>query len=90
MHLFACLVVYALATGGEDYDGPSAAFEGGLHSSDGCDLCGVGGERSEATQLLKELLVENGRLCLPADLRDRDRGGGCGGDRGGRGLRRGH
>lgn len=62
------------ATGGEDYDGPSTAFEGGLHSSDGCDLRGVGGERSEAAQLLEQLLVENGRLCLPADLRDSDSG----------------
>lgn len=66
---------YTPATGGEDYDGPSAGFEGRLYSPDGCDLCGIRGERSEATQLLKELLVENGCLCLPADLRDSDRGG---------------
>lgn len=67
----SCLViglVYTPATGGEDYDGPSTTFEGRLYSSDGCDLCGVRGEGSEATQLLKQLLVENGRLCLPADL----------------------
>lgn len=56
------------ATGGEDYDRPRTAFEGRLHSSDGCDLCGVRREGGEATQLLKQLLVENGRLCLSADL----------------------
>lgn len=61
-------LVHAPAAGGEDYDGPRTAFKGRLHSSDGCDLCGVRGEGSEATQLLEQLLVENGRLSLPADL----------------------
>lgn len=65
-------LVYTLATGGEDNDGSSTAFEGGLYSSNGCDLCGVRGERSEATQLFKQLLVENGCLCLPADLSARE------------------
>lgn len=60
------------AAGGEDYDGAGAAFEGGLHSSDGGDLCGVGGEGSEASQLLEQLLVEDGCLGLPADLREGD------------------
>lgn len=73
---------YTPAAGGEDYDGPRAAFEGRLYSADGCDLCGVRGERSEATQLLKQLLVENGCLCLPADLSDRESGG----DKGGEGV----
>ena len=57
------------APAGEHYNGPSAAFIRRLHSSDGGDLCGVRGEGSEATQLLKQLLVENGRFRLPADLR---------------------
>lgn len=63
-------MAYTPATGGEDYDAPCTAFERGLHSSDGCDLGGVRGEWSEATQLLKKLLMENGCLCLPADLRE--------------------
>lgn len=67
LQIHSCLV-YTPATGGEDYDGPGTAFEGRLYSSDGCDLCGVRGEGSEATQLLKQLLVENCCLCLPADL----------------------
>lgn len=45
--------IYTPASGGENYDGPSTAFEGGLHSSNGRDLCGIRGERSEATELLK-------------------------------------
>lgn len=61
-------MAYTPATRGEDYDGPRTAFERGLYSSNGCDLGGVGGKRSEATQLLKKLLMENGCLCLPADL----------------------
>lgn len=68
------------ATVGEHDDGPSAAFKRRLHSPDGGDLGGVGGEGSEATQLLKQLLVENGRFRLPADLHgcvgDTDRGKG--------------
>lgn len=65
--------VYQPASGGEDYNCPGAAFEGGLHSSDCRDLRGIRGERSETPQLLKQLLVENGRLRLPADLRQSDR-----------------
>lgn len=61
---------YTPATGGgEDYDGPSTTFKGRFYSSDGGDLCGVRRKGSEATQLLKQLLVKNGCLCLPADLR---------------------
>ena len=69
--IHSCLLLALVntpAAGGEDYDGPSTALERGLHSSNGCDLCRVRGEGSEATQLLKQLLVENGCLCLPADL----------------------
>lgn len=67
--------MYTPAAGGQYNDGPRAALERGLYGSDGSDLCGVGRERSEATQLLKKLLVENGCLCLAANLRER----GCAG-----------
>lgn len=67
-HMVLCLI-YTPATGGEDYDGPSTTFKGRFYSSDGGDLCGVRRKGSEATQLLKQLLVKNGCLCLPADLR---------------------
>jgi len=65
-------LVYTPASGSEDYDGPSTAFEGGLHSSDSGDFSGVRGQRSEAAQLLEQLVVENGPLCFPADLKHRE------------------
>lgn len=57
------------AGGGDDDDGSSAAFEGRLDGSDGRDLCGVGAQRGQATQLFKQLLMKDGRLSLTAYLK---------------------
>lgn len=53
---------------GENNEGTSAAFEGGLNGSNGHSLWGVPGQLGMSPQLLKQLPVEGGRLGLSCYL----------------------
>lgn len=52
----------------EDYKRRGQDFKGGLHGANGDGLGGIGGGGQTATQVLKHLPVEHGRLCLASDL----------------------
>lgn len=54
---------------GENNEGTSAAFEGGLDGAHGHSLRGVSGQLAVSPQLLKQLSVEGGRLGLACYLR---------------------